>query len=135
MTKSDKNYADPDDGGRLAELQREVGVPEPFDLSDYGLPIMIPPPTRRQMREIRKFRRDNPVDAEGFDPEAFEDGMNRLIIGDSFDKIETHFEDLPAKLWDVFAERIGQQFFGPGASDVEGKSPDSSTSSTGTGMS
>lgn len=97
--------------GRLAELQRETKVPEPYRLNQD---IVIPVPTRKTMREARSAQ-----SAEDY---------NKTVFGDQWDAINAVFDDQPDALFDAFIRDVGRHFFGVGADDVEGKSQDSSES-------
>lgn len=97
--------------GRLADLQRETKLPEPYKLTDD---ILIPVPTRKTMRDARAAQ-------------SVED-YNKTVFGDQWDAINAVFDEQPDALWDAFIRDVGRHFFGAGADDVEGKSQDSSES-------
>jgi hypothetical protein len=97
--------------GRLATLQRETRVPNPYVLTPE---IVIAAPTLEQMRRIRAA-------ANG-------DESNAVMFGDQWEAVQELFRDQPAQLWDAFMDDVSKHFFGPGVDDVEGKSQDSSES-------
>lgn len=96
--------------GRLAELQQEVEVPEPYVLTNT---ITITAPTRRQMREI--------VAAKGNEELA-----DKAFFGEHYDALNELFDDRPQQEWAAFVQEISEHFFGKGSGEVPGKSPDSS---------
>lgn len=95
--------------GRLAELQREVKIPEPYVLTSK---ITIKNPTRGQMKAIRAAKND--------------DESDKAFFGDQYDAVNALFDDRPEQEWKAFAKDIYEHFFGKGADDVEGKPEDSS---------
>ncbi len=102
--------------GRLYDLQREVEVPEPYVLTSK---ITLHAPTRMQMIRMR--------DAET------EDDADRAFFGDHYDAVMELFQTQPAAIWTAFIKDVSDHFFGPGSTDVEGKSEESSSSLTSIG--
>ncbi len=97
--------------GRLADLQRETKVPEPYVLTPE---IVIEVPSRARMRAAREAK----------SPEEY----NQTFFGEQYDAINELFDNQPEALYSRFIQDVGDHFFGPGADDVEGKSRDSSES-------
>jgi hypothetical protein len=96
--------------GRLAVLQRETRVPEPYVLTPD---VVIAPPTRAQMQAIREVTGEE---------------QWAILFGEHWEAVKALFDDQPDQLWDAFSADVSKHFFGPGVDDVEGKSEDSSES-------
>ena len=94
------------------DLTTEVDVPEAMRIVTDAGEIIIPAPTRRQMRTLR----------DATTPEE----SDKAILGDTYDAVTAYYDDLPAKRWDEFVDKLQEHFFGAGAGDVPGKSQDSS---------
>lgn len=96
--------------GRLAALQRETKIPEPYVLTPE---IVIAPPTLSQMQKVRSTKGEQQWAA---------------LFGDHWETIKALFDEQPEQLWEAFTDEVTEHFFGPGVGEVEGKSEDSSES-------
>lgn len=92
------------------DLTTEVDVPKPIRIkTTQGESLIIQPPTRRQMRAQR--------DAQTVDE------SDRALLGENYDALCAHFDDLPRQHWNDFIDKLTAHFFGPGAGETPGKSP------------
>lgn len=102
------------------ELTFEVPIPEPIRLAtpDGETVAVLPVPTRRVQRAIDEAK-------------TFGE-LRRACLGEQYDTVEEYFDELPRQRWNEFWEQYDAHFFGPGAAESPGKSPDSSDSSGST---
>lgn len=97
--------------GRFYDLQKEVGAPAPYVLTED---IVIPPLTRGQFVELDRAPDD--------------DAQNRVIFRDQYDAVMALFEDQPLAVWSAFTTDINRHLFGLGVEQAPGKSEESSDS-------
>lgn len=90
--------------GLLAELRKEVDVPEAIIVNDD---ITIQMPTREQMIQ--------------FQVATTADERLRALYGSQYDAVVALFAKEPVHLWSAFNDRVFTIIFGKGADDVEGK--------------
>jgi hypothetical protein len=104
---SEHNHEAISDEGRLYEIQREVAAKRKgaYHLVDD---IYVQPLTRGQAKAMRK--------AQG------EEAQLRILLGDSYDRIDALFDDKPIDEWVAFQQDMKEHFYGKGVDAVAGGS-------------
>ena len=105
MTSKSKDETGVEIIGRYADLVAEANT-EPYVLTED---VVIPVPTRKQMRELNAARS--------------EDDADKALFGASYKDVIALFDDQPFQAWNKFVVDFKNHMFGKGADDVEGKSP------------
>ena len=93
----------------MYELQQEVSIPEPYVWTSK---VKIPAPTKLQYDQLAEAKTDTEA--------------NKIVLGVHFQEIEDYYNGRPVVEHRAFIADINKHFFGPGAGEVEGKSPGSS---------
>ena len=102
--------------GNFADYLREAGVPDDITLTIGGKKVLLPVPTKKQLREYYAV-----LDDETLTVTERSDRSWAAVLGDEYERVMDHFEAQPFAEWTRFSTFVNTVWFGRGADEVEGK--------------